>query len=66
MGHVRDTIQASAFRRELETHLASSAEMEGEICACVSWLAATLKDDYAEGLNAGGGHASNEQGDASS
>ena len=30
-----------AFRRELETHPTPSAEMEGEICACVSRLAAT-------------------------
>jgi RNA polymerase sigma factor (sigma-70 family) len=39
-----------AFARELQTHEAPSAEMEGEICACVSRLATTLKPDYAEAL----------------
>jgi RNA polymerase sigma factor (sigma-70 family) len=41
-----------AFARELETHEAPSAGMEAEICACVSRLAATLKPDYAEALQA--------------
>jgi RNA polymerase sigma-70 factor (ECF subfamily) len=39
-----------AFARELETHAAPTGEMEGEICACVSRLAATLKPEYAEAL----------------
>ena len=41
-----------AFARELETHKAPSAHMEAEICACVSRLAATLKPEYAEALEA--------------
>ena len=41
-----------AFARELETHEAPSAEMEAEICACVSRLAGTLKPEYAEALQA--------------
>ena len=43
-----------AFARELETHEAPTDEMEAEICACVSRLAATLKPEYAEALL--GGH----------
>jgi RNA polymerase sigma factor (sigma-70 family) len=39
-----------AFARELETHEAPTAEMENEICACVTRLAATLKPEYAEAL----------------
>ena len=41
-----------AFARELETHEAATADMEAEICACVSRLAATLKPEYAEALEA--------------
>jgi RNA polymerase sigma factor (sigma-70 family) len=41
-----------AFARELETHDTPSVEMEAEICACVSRLAATLKPEYAEALQA--------------
>ena len=41
-----------AFARELETHEAPTADMEAEICACVSRLAATLKPEYAEALEA--------------
>ncbi|MGE3888712.1 MAG: RNA polymerase sigma factor [Vicinamibacterales bacterium] len=41
-----------AFARELETHQAPAAELEGEICACVTRLAATLKPEYAEALQA--------------
>ena len=41
-----------AFARELETHDAPTDDMEGEICACVSRLAATLKPEYAEALEA--------------
>lgn len=41
-----------AFARELETHEAPTSEMEGEICACVARLAATLKPEYAEALQA--------------
>lgn len=40
------------FARELETLEAPSGEMEAEICACVSRLAATLKPEYAEALEA--------------
>ena len=41
-----------AFARELETHEAPTADMAAEICACVSRLAATLKPEYAEALEA--------------
>ena len=41
-----------AFARELETHEAPTADMEAEICACVSRLATTLKPEYAEALQA--------------
>jgi RNA polymerase sigma factor (sigma-70 family) len=41
-----------AFAHELETHEAPSGEIEAEICACVSRLAATLKPEYAEALQA--------------
>jgi RNA polymerase sigma-70 factor (ECF subfamily) len=41
-----------AFARELETHSAPEAELEAEICACVTRLAATLKPEYAEALQA--------------
>ena len=41
-----------AFARELETHEAPTGEIEAEICACVSRLAATLKPEYAEALQA--------------
>jgi RNA polymerase sigma-70 factor (ECF subfamily) len=41
-----------AFARELETHETPSTDMESEICACVSRLAATLKPEYAEALQA--------------
>lgn len=41
-----------AFARELETREMPSSEMEAEICACVSRLAATLKPEYAEALQA--------------
>ena len=41
-----------AFARELETHEAPTSEMEGAICACVSRLAATLKPEYADALQA--------------
>ncbi len=41
-----------AFARELETHETPSADMKTEICACVSRLAATLKPEYAEALQA--------------
>ena len=40
------------FARELETHEAQTGEREAEICACVSRLAATLKPEYAEALQA--------------
>jgi RNA polymerase sigma factor (sigma-70 family) len=41
-----------AFARELDTHDSPSNELEAEICACVSRLAATLKPEYAEALEA--------------
>lgn len=41
-----------AFARELETHEAPTSEIRGEICACVSRLASTLKPEYAEALEA--------------
>jgi RNA polymerase sigma-70 factor (ECF subfamily) len=41
-----------AFARELDTRETPSTEMEAEICACVSRLAATLKREYAEALEA--------------
>jgi RNA polymerase sigma factor (sigma-70 family) len=41
-----------AFARELDTQEAPASEMEREICACVSRLAATLKPEYAEALDA--------------
>ena len=41
-----------AFARELETHATPSTDMQTEICACVSRLAATLKPEYAEALQA--------------
>ena len=41
-----------AFARELETHEAPTSDMENAICACVSRLAATLKNEYAEALEA--------------
>ena len=41
-----------AFARELETHETPTAEVQGEICACVSRLASTLKPEYAEALQA--------------
>lgn len=46
------TRAVEAFARELETHTAPEAEMESEICACVSRLAATLKAEYADALQA--------------
>jgi RNA polymerase sigma factor (sigma-70 family) len=41
-----------AFARELETRDTPSAEMEQEICACVARLAATLKPEYSDALQA--------------
>ena len=41
-----------AFARELETSMSPGPEIEAEICACVSRLAATLKPEYAEALQA--------------
>src|SRR5688500_15838492 len=41
-----------AFARELDTHEGPTPEMEAEICACVSRLAATLKPEYADALQA--------------
>jgi RNA polymerase sigma-70 factor (ECF subfamily) len=41
-----------AFARELETHETPTDDMETEICACVSRLAATLKPEYVDALEA--------------
>jgi RNA polymerase sigma factor (sigma-70 family) len=41
-----------AFARELATQEVPGAEMEAEICACVSRLASTLKPEYADALQA--------------
>lgn len=41
-----------AFARELETLDSPTADLKAEICACVSRLAATLKPEYAEALEA--------------
>jgi len=41
-----------ALARELEVHEVPTPEMQGEICACVTRLAATLKPEYAEALQA--------------
>lgn len=42
----------AAFAREIERHEAPTADMMAEICACVTRLAATLKPEYAEALQA--------------
>jgi RNA polymerase sigma factor (sigma-70 family) len=39
-----------AFAREMEEYEAPTEDMEQEICACISRLAATLKPEYAEAL----------------
>jgi RNA polymerase sigma factor (sigma-70 family) len=41
-----------AFARELDMQETPSAEIEAEICACVSRLTATLKPEYAEAREA--------------
>jgi RNA polymerase sigma-70 factor (ECF subfamily) len=41
-----------AFAREVETHIDPDPEMAAEICACVTRLAATLKPEYADALQA--------------
>jgi len=41
-----------AFTGELDTRSTPSPDMEKEICACVTRLAATLKPEYAEALQA--------------
>lgn len=41
-----------AFAREIETYVSPEPEMEAQICACVGRLAATLKPEYAEALQA--------------
>jgi RNA polymerase sigma factor (sigma-70 family) len=41
-----------AFARELETRTLPEPELETEICSCVARLAATLKPEYADALNA--------------
>jgi RNA polymerase sigma-70 factor (ECF subfamily) len=40
------------FARELESHDTPAPEMMGEICACISRLADTLKPEYADALRA--------------
>jgi RNA polymerase sigma factor (sigma-70 family) len=44
------TRAVEAFAREMDQHESPTPEMEGEICACVSRLASTLKPEYAEAL----------------
>ena len=41
-----------AFARELETHATPEPELEAEICDCIARLASTLKEEYAEALQA--------------
>lgn len=41
-----------AFARELEAHESPTAEVEAEICGCITRLAATLKPEYADALQA--------------
>jgi RNA polymerase sigma-70 factor (ECF subfamily) len=41
-----------AFARELETRPTPEPEMEAEICACITRLAASLKPEYADALQA--------------
>lgn len=41
-----------AFARDIETQSVPAADMEAEICACVTRLAATLKPEYTEALHA--------------
>jgi RNA polymerase sigma-70 factor (ECF subfamily) len=41
-----------AFARELEVQASPPPDMESEICACITRLAATLKPEYAEALQA--------------
>ena len=43
---------ADAFARELETQESPTSEMAGEICACVTRLASSLKPEYADALRA--------------
>ena len=40
----------AAFGREVEEHLEPDIETRGAICKCVSELAATLKEEYADAL----------------
>jgi RNA polymerase sigma factor (sigma-70 family) len=41
-----------AFARDIETQASPEAELEREICACVTRLAVTLKPEYAAALDA--------------
>ena len=41
-----------AFARELDVQATPDAEMHGEICACITRLATSLKSEYAEALAA--------------
>ena len=41
---------AEAFARELDTHVTPEAELQAEICACITRLARSLKPEYAEAL----------------
>lgn len=40
------------FAREMETSSSAAPDIENEICACVTRLAATLKSEYAEAVQA--------------
>jgi RNA polymerase sigma-70 factor (ECF subfamily) len=43
---------AEVFARDVQTHETPTQEMTSEICGCVTRLAATLKPEYAEALQA--------------
>jgi RNA polymerase sigma factor (sigma-70 family) len=45
-----DQFRRRGAARELETHETPTNDMQAEICACVSRLAATLKPEYAAAL----------------
>ena len=51
-GAAQLTERTKAFACELDTQETPSKELEAEICACVSRLAASLEPEYAEALEA--------------
>ena len=50
--HGANSRALETFARELEAHVTPREDVEGEICACVTRLATTLKPEYAEALQA--------------